>query len=87
MNKIKIVSISQISRIGSAIIFNSIILMISINGIANKNTIPKAINFLVFPIRLKTVAMIHRKMVEAIATATPIVNISFAFIKMLNKNK
>lgn len=49
VNKIKTDSISQISIIGSAIIFDNIILMININGIANKKIIPKAINFLVFP--------------------------------------
>ena len=61
--------------------------MININGIANNKTIPKAINFLVFPMRLKIAAIIHRKMMEAIATTTPTENISFAFIKLLNKNK
>ena len=61
--------------------------MININGIANKKTIPKAISFLVFPMRLKTAAIIHRKMTEAIAAATPTENISFTFIKLLNKNK
>ena len=59
----------------------------NINGIANKKAIPKAIKILVFPIRLKTAAITHRKMTEAIATTTPTENISFAFIKRLNKNK
>lgn len=87
INKIKADNISQISKIGSAINFDSMTLMININGIANKKIIPKAINFLDFPMRLKTAATIHRKTIEAIAIAAPIENISFTFIKLLNKNK
>ena len=51
INKIKTDSISQISRTGSAVILDSMILMINKNGMANKKLIPEAIHFLVFPMR------------------------------------
>ena len=57
------------------------------NGTANKKVVPKAINFLVFPMRLKTAAIIHKKTIEIAATAVPIENTSFTFIKLPNKNK
>ena len=78
---------SHTSRIGSAIIFDSIALMININGMANKKVIPKAINFLYFPTRLKTATIIHKKIIEATAKTAPTENTSFALIKLLNSNK
>ena len=63
------------------------ILIISIKGIANKKIIPKAINFLVFPIQLKIAAIIHRKTMDTAAITTPTENISFTFIRLLNKNR
>ena len=75
------------SKIGSDIIFDSIMLMTNINGIANKKIIPKAIHFPVSPMRLKIATIIHRKTMEAIAITTPTETISFTFIKRLNKNK
>ena len=59
----------------------------TINGMANKKITPKAINFLVFPIRFKTATIIHKKTIEATAITIPTENTSFAFIKLLNKNK
>lgn len=44
-------------------------------------------NFLVFPMRLKTAAIIHRKTMENIAITTPTENICFSFIKLLKQNK
>ena len=67
--------------------FASIILTINVNGMANKNVIPKATNALVFPIRWKTATMIHKKMMETTAIIAPTENTSFVFTKLLNKNK
>ena len=75
------------SKIGASIIFDSITLTMITNGIANKNVVPKAINFLVFPIRLKVAAIIHKKTIEVTATTVPTENTSFAFIRLPNKNK
>ncbi|MCI9077932.1 MAG: hypothetical protein HFH68_03260 [Lachnospiraceae bacterium] len=50
INNIKIQNISHISRKDVPIIFDNIALAINTNSIANKNVIPKAVNFLVFPI-------------------------------------
>ncbi len=87
INKIKMDNISHTSSIGSAIIFDKITLMITINGMANKKIIPNAIHFLVFPIRFQTAAITHRKRMEATDITTPIENTSFTFINLLNKNK
>ncbi len=67
--------------------FDKIPLIVNKNGMANKKVIPKAINFLVFPIRLNTAAMIHKNTMETTAMPAPIENTSFTFIKLLNKNK
>lgn len=78
---------SHISKTGSAIIFDSMKLIIKLNGMINKKMIARAINFLVFPRWLTTAAIIHRKMMEANAIKAPIENTSFTFIKLLSKNK
>lgn len=75
------------SKTGSSIIFDSITLTRITNGIANKKVIPKAINFLVFPMRLKVAAIIHKKTIDVTATTAPTENTSFTFIKLPNKNK
>ena len=54
---------------------------------ANKKVIPEAINFRSFPMRLKTAAIIHRKMIEGTAVAAPIENTSFTFMKLLSRYK
>ncbi len=56
MNRIKTDSISQISRTGSAVILDSMILMINKNGMANKKLIPnpdKPEKFFAFPPNFK----------------------------------
>ena len=72
---------------GSAIIFDSNILMINKKGTANKKTIPKAVNGLVLPIYFKTAVMTHKKTMEAAAVTAPIENISGTLMKQLSKNK
>ena len=52
-----------------------------------KKIIPKASNFLVFPIQLKIAIIIHKKIIEGTAITAPTENISFVFIKLPNKNK
>ncbi len=49
MDRTKTGSISHRSRIGVAIIFDSMMLMVNINGTASRKIIPKAVHFLVFP--------------------------------------
>ena len=75
------------SEIGSSIIFDSITLTMITNGIANKKVVPKAINFLVFPMWLKVAAIIHKKAIEVTANTAPTENTSFTFIRLPNKNK
>ena len=54
---------------------------------ASKKIIPKASNFLVFPIQLKIAIIIHKKIIEGTAITAPTENTSFVFIKLPNKNK
>lgn len=54
---------------------------------ADKKVIPKATDFLVFPMRLKTITITHKKTIEVTAITAPTENTSFAFIKLLSKNK
>ena len=56
-------------------------------GIANKKVVPRAINFLVFPMWLKIAAIIHKKAIEVTAITAPIENTSFTFSKLPNKNR
>lgn len=79
--------ISHTSKTGSAIIFDSMLSMIIINGMADKKVIPRAANLLVFPIRLKTAAMIHIKTIETAAITAPMENTAFTLRKLLSKNK
>lgn len=87
INNINIDSISHISRKGVAIIFDSIALIISKKGIVNKNVVPKAADFLVFPMRLINTTITHKNKIEVIAITEPTENIAFTFNKLLNSNK
>lgn len=80
-------SISQIPKTGSFIIFDSVILTIKINGMANKKTIPVAVNLFVLPMYLKIAALIHKNIIEITDDAVPIENTSFTFSKLLSINK
>lgn len=68
-------------------IFDNITLTINKNGMDNKKVIPNAINFLSFPMRIKTAAIIHKNTIETNAIPAPIENTSFTFTKLPNKNK
>ena len=85
MNKTVKDKISHISRRGSSIIPDSIVLIIIINGIADKKVIPKAIGFLAFPMMINTANISHRNTIEVADIGVPIENIFFIFIIILNK--
>ena len=54
---------------------------------ANKKDAPNATYFLVFPMRVKAAAMIHKKTIAAAATAAPTEKTSFTSVKTPNKNR
>lgn len=58
-----------------------------INGMANKKTIPVAVNLFVLPMYLKIAALIHKNIIEITDDAVPIENTSFTFSKLLSINK
>ena len=80
-------STSHISKMGLPTIWFSITLTISTNGMANKKETPNATHFLVFPMRAKAAAKIHRNTIAAAATAAPTEKTSFTSVKMPNKNR
>ena len=67
--------------------FANITLIMNMNGIADKKAIPKAINFRVFPMRLKTANKSHKNRMETDAIALPIENMALVFSRRLNKYK
>lgn len=78
---------SHRSRMGVAIVFDRMMLMISVSGMSSRRVIPKVVNLFAFPMRVMTAAMSHRNRIEMAAMGAPMVNTALVVRRRLNKYK